>query len=119
MLNRRRHVRRVPTSGLDLGAELAVMLFSVDVVYGFTRLFDDLSFLVPIATVAVASHVVSIAVRWAGGGLIVGTLASILGFGVTAWLLFPPTTIEGSVPLGTTALRAYGTDISLAWEQFQ
>ncbi len=119
MLNRRRQVRRVPTSGLDLGAELAVMLFSVAVVYGFARLFDDLSFLVPIATVAVASHVVSIAVRWAGGGLIVGTLASILGFGVTAWLLFPPTTIEGSVPLGTTALRAYGTDISLAWEQFQ
>ena len=95
------------------------MAFSVAVVYGFARLFVDLSFLVPIATVAIASHVVAIAVRWAGGGLLAATLASIAGFAATAWLLFPPTTIAGDVQLGGTALRAYGTDISLAWEQFQ
>ncbi len=119
MLKRQKEVRRVPTTAVEVGAEFALMAFSVAVVYGFARLFVDMSFLVPIATVAVASHVVAIAVRWAGGGLLAATPASVLGFAVTAWLLFPPTTIAGDVPIGTTALRGYGTDISLAWEQFQ
>lgn len=119
MLKRRKDVRRVPTSAFDVGAELAIMAFSVAVVYGFARLFADLSFLVPIATVAIASHVVAIAVRWAGGGLLASAAASLLGFAATAWLLFPPTTIPGDVPISLTTVRAYGTDVSLAWEQFQ
>lgn len=119
MLKRSKDVRRVPNSAFDVGAELAIMAFSVAVVFGFARLFADLSFLVPIATVAIASHVVAIAVRWAGGGLLAAASASIAGFAVTAWLLFPPTTIAGDVQIGGDALRGYGTDISLAWEQFQ
>ena len=119
LLKRSKEVRRIPGSAVEVGAELATIAFSVAVVYGFARLFVDLSFLVPIATVAVASHVVSIAVRWAGGGLLASTSASMVGFGATAWLLFPPTTIVGDVPISRTTLAAYGTDLGLAWEQFQ
>lgn len=119
MVKRRGEVRRAPSTAVDVGAEVAVMIFSIAVVFGFSRLFDDLSFFGPIATVAIASHVVSIAVRWAGADLFVAAIASVAGFAATAWLLLPPTTIEGDVGIGTTALRAYGTDIGLAWEQFQ
>ncbi len=119
MARSRNHVRRVPTSSFEVGAELAFILFSVAVVFGFSRLFEDLSFFVPIATVAVASHVLMIGVRWVGGNLVSATFASILGFAATAWLLFPPTTLVGSISPNTTALRGYGTDISLAWDQFQ
>ena len=119
MLTRSKEVRRVPVSGFDVGTELAVIAFSIAVVFGFARLFDSLDFFVPIAVVAVASHVVVTAVRWAGGGLFSAAAASLAGFVLTVWLLFPPTTIAGDVQIGVTALRAYGTDISLAWEQFQ
>ena len=119
LLKRNKDVRRIPTSAVDVGAELAVMAFSVTVVYGFARLFADLSFFVPIATVAITSHVISIAVRWAGGGLLAATSASMVGFAATAWLLFPPTTIVGDVPISGSTLSAYGTDLGLAWDQFQ
>ncbi len=119
MLTRSKEVRRVPISGFDVGTELALIAFSIAVVLGFARLFEGLDFFVPIATVAVASHVVVTAVRWAGGGLFSAAFASVAGFAVTMWLLFPPTTIAGDVGVGITALRAYGTDVSLAWDQFQ
>lgn len=119
MLTRSKEVRRVPVSAFDVGTELAVIAFSIAVVFGFARLFEGLDFFVPIAVVAVASHVVVTAVRWAGGGLFTAAAASLAGFALTAWLLFPPTTVVSDVGFGTTALRAYGTDVALAWEQFQ
>ena len=119
MRSRRSQVRKVPTSIFEVGTELSFIAFSIAIVFGFTRLFVDTEFFVPIATVAVASHVVAIAARWAGANLITSAFASIVGFAATAWLLFPPTTLVGDISFGTVALRGYGTDFSLAWDQFQ
>ncbi len=120
MIPRRRgHVRRMPTSSYDIATELVLVLFTVAIVYSFKRLFADTSFFVPVAAVAVSAHVLAAAVRWARGGLLVSALVSAVGFAVTTWLLFPPTTIVPPISPGMVALRGYGTDLELAWEQFQ
>ena len=120
MISRRRgQVRRMPTSGYDIATELMLVLFTVATVYSFKRLFDDTSFFVPVAAVAVSAHVLAAAVRWARGGLIVSAIVSVVGFAATTWLLFPPTTLEPSIGPSAEALSGYRTDLSLAWQQFQ
>ncbi|MFT7476633.1 MAG: transglutaminase-like putative cysteine protease [Verrucomicrobiales bacterium] len=120
MIPRRRgQVRRMPTSAYDIGSELTLVLYTLAIVYGFQRLFIDTSYFVPTAAVAVSAHVLAAAVRWARGGLFVSTLVSIGGFVVTAWLLFPPTTLEPPIAIDGAALRGFGTDLELSWEQFQ
>lgn len=120
MIPRRRgQVRRMPTSSYDIVTELMLVLFTVAIVYSFKRLFADTSFFVPVAAVAVSAHVLAASVRWARGGLFVSAAVSAIGFAVTTWLLFPPTTLEPPISPGAVALSGYGTDLQLAWEQFQ
>lgn len=109
----------MPTSIYDIATELALIAFTLAVVYSFKRLFIDTSFFVPIAAVAISAHVTTAAVRWARGGLVVAAAASAVAFVISAWVLFPPTTVDPDVGLGTEALRGYGTDLQLSWEQFQ
>jgi len=109
----------MPSSSYDIATELVLVLFTVAIVYSFKRLFADTSFFVPVAAVAVSAHVLAAAVRWARGGLISSALVSSIGFAVTTWLLFPPTTLEPPISPGSVALRGYGTDLQLAWDQFQ
>lgn len=106
--------QRAPGSVFDVAAELSAVIFTLAVAYGFSRLFQGFDFFAPIAITAVASHIVAIAVRWAGAGLIVSGIASVAGFAATAWFVFPPTSQEE-----TSLLARYGAELGLAWEQFQ
>ncbi len=113
------HVRRIPSSPYDIAAEIAVILFTLAVIFGFRRLFADDSFFVPVAAAAVSAHVLAAAVRWARGGLFVSAIVSLVGLSVSATLLFPPTTIVDPSRNGRELVRGFGTDLELAWEQFQ
>ncbi len=109
----------MPTSVYDVATELALIAFTIAVVYSFKRLFVDTSFVVPIAAVAVSAHVAAAAVRWARGGLGVSAIVSAIAFAVTTWVLFPPTTLDPDVGFGREALASYWTDLQLSWDQFQ
>jgi transglutaminase-like putative cysteine protease len=109
----------MPASSYDLLAELALVAFSVAVIAGFSRLFLDGSFFVPIAASTISAHVLAAAVRWARGGLIVSLLVSTLGLLVSSALLFPPTTLVEGGFLNREVLEGFRTDLGLAWDQFQ
>jgi len=112
-------VRRMPETFYDALAEVALVLFSIAVVVGFSRLFVDRSFFVPIVASTVSAHVLAAAVRWARGGLFISALVSVGGLIVSAALLFPPTTVVDAGFLNRTVLEGFRTDLELAWEQFQ
>ena len=109
----------MPTSVYDIATELALIAFTIAIVYSFKRLFADTSFFVPIAAVAISAHVTAAAVRWARGGLLVSAAVSALAFGFTTWILFPPTTLDPEIGFGAEALGGYITDLGLSWDQFK
>ena len=120
MISRRAgHVRRMPTSTYDVAAEIALVLFSLGVIFGFRRLFIDDSYFVPVAAAAVSAHVLAAAVRWARGGLLISSIVSVAGLLVSATVLFPPTTVPETNGINREVLRGFGTDLELAWDQFQ
>ena len=120
MITRRRgQVRRLPTSVYDIATELALVAFTIAVVYSFKRLFADTSFFVPIAAVAIAAHVTAAAARWARAGLLLSGAISAAAFAVVTWVLFPPTTLEPGTGIGAQALSGYGAEIQLVWQQFR
>jgi transglutaminase-like putative cysteine protease len=116
---RQGQVRRMPATPYDVATEVALIVFTLAVIFGFRRLFFDGSFFVPVAAAAVSSHVLAAAVRWARGGLLISAVVSIAGLAVSASLLFPPSTIPESSGLSREVLRGFGTDLELAWDQFQ
>lgn len=116
---RRRAVRRLPSTPYEFASELALVVFSLATLYTFERLFTDSSYFVPIAAAVVASHAILIAIRWAGGGLIVSTIASGVGLVATSAVLFPPSTVETSAIIGPEIIAGFFEDIRLASEQFQ
>src|SRR4051812_50134342 len=63
-------------------AELALIGLSLSVVVGFTRLFDDGSFFVRLASFAVVAHVAALIARrggWGGGASAVPSPAALRG----------------------------------------
>ncbi len=115
-----RRARTMPESTWDVLAELALIGYTVAVIAGFSRLFADGSFFVPLAAAAVSAHVLFAAVRWARGGLLLTIPVAVLGAIVTSAILFPPTT---GTPedgfLSQAVMRGFGSDLELAWDQFQ
>lgn len=109
----------MPSSLYDVAAELALIAFTLSVIFGFRRLFVDNSFFVSVAAAAASAHVLAAAVRWARGGLLVSAVVSIIGFTVSATILFPPTTIVEPDLFSREVVDGFNTDIQLAWEQFQ
>ncbi|MBT8208794.1 MAG: hypothetical protein KJO18_11000, partial [Acidimicrobiia bacterium] len=57
-------VRRLPTTLYEVGAEAALVLVSIAVVFSFNRLFIDSSFFVPVAAATISAHLLAAAVRW-------------------------------------------------------
>jgi len=113
-------VRRLPTTLYEVGAEAALVLVSIAVVFSFNRLFIDSSFFVPVAAATISAHLLAAAVRWVRGGLLVSIIVSALGLVISLTLLFPPTTVENPERfLGRDVLDGFITDIELAWEAFQ
>ncbi len=118
--SKRTRIRRLPASIYDALGELGLVLFTIAVIAGFSRLFIDSSYFVPIVASAVSAHVLAAAVRWARGGLLVSVLVSVVGLFVSSALLYPPTTLVDPDRFVTTeTLGGFMTDLELAWDQFQ
>ena len=119
MNTRRRSTRRLPASFYEFLSELALVVFSLATLYTFERLFADSSYFMPVAAAVVAAHLVSAVVRWAGGGIIVSTIASAIALVGASAVLFPPTTVESTALINQEVFAGFGEDIRLAFEQFQ
>ncbi len=117
---RGRTPRSLPESPWDVLAEIALIGYSLAVIFGFRRLFDDASFFLPLAATAISAHVLLAALRWARGGLLLAVPVAAIGALVTSAVLYPPTT--GSPEdgfLSRAVLSGFRTDLELAWSQFQ
>src|SRR5438128_2235943 len=99
-------------------AELALIGLSLSVVVGFTRLFDDGSFFVRLASFAVVAHVAALIARRAGWSVAASGVLSLVALGVTIGVaLYPDTTLAG-LPTGDT-LQAARADLGRVWTDFQ
>lgn len=120
MITRRRGtIRRLPASFYEFASELALIGLSLATLYTFARLFADASFFMPVAAAVVAAHIIAAAIRWAGGGIPIATIASVAGLVGTAAVLFPPTTVETTALLNQDVLVGFFDDLRLGGEQFQ
>ncbi|MGH9184683.1 MAG: transglutaminaseTgpA domain-containing protein, partial [Acidimicrobiales bacterium] len=106
-----------PQRSLLPAAEAGLVLVSLASVLTFWRLFADRSFLVPLATLAIAAHLVMTLCRRSGIGLpVTGVVAAVAAAFTHAWVLYPATTTYG-VPTSRT-LDVVTTDLEIAWDQF-
>lgn len=97
--------------------EVALLGVTLAVTGGFARVFENGSFFPKLATLAVVSHVVALALRRLGRGIIVSGVVSFAGLCVTAGLLFYPSTTALGLP--TFATRdAARIDLDAAWKLF-
>jgi transglutaminase-like putative cysteine protease len=98
-------------------AEALLAALSLAAIVGFTRLFDDASFLPMLLAAAASAHLVAVVVRRRGlstaAGVATTAVAMVL---VGAWLLFPHTTAYGAPTLDS--FTEAGAALSRAWNQF-
>jgi len=99
-------------------AEVALFAVSVATIYGFSRLFADGGFFVPMLVVAVFTHGITLLTRRRGLSVPVSALIAVpLLLVLLSWLFFFGTTIIG-VPTGST-LDAVRAAIDDSWSTFQ
>ena len=97
--------------------ELALLTTSIALVYGFSRLFVDRSFFWRLAGFATVSHATAAGVRRLGRGIIVATIASLIGLAITIGVVLYRSTTRALLP--TWATRDAGrTDLQSAWKVF-
>ncbi len=98
--------------------ELALIAGSLALVFGFSRLFVDRSYLGRVITFVVVSHLLAIAVRRAGRGLLVSAAVSVVGLGVTVAVVgYRGTARLGVLPTWATR-DAVQVDLEGAWKVF-
>jgi transglutaminase-like putative cysteine protease len=108
---------RATTPLVEAGAELALVAVTAAAVIGLGRLFADGSFLAPVLTAVVASHVLAWGTRRLGWTLRASALLSAVGLVlVISWVVEPATTTYG-VPGGGTWHTAVN-DLHAAWDRF-
>jgi transglutaminase-like putative cysteine protease len=99
-------------------AELALVLVTLTTALSFGRVYDDKSFLGPLALVAVAAHAVTTGLRRAGRPVGLSAIVSaVAGILVITWVLYPYTTNHG-LPTGRT-FAAGRHDLATAWQAFR
>ncbi len=97
--------------------ETALLLVHLSVIAGFARLFEDASFLAPLACFAVGAHLLSVVTRRRRVAAPLVLLIALAGAAVTtAWVLFPDTTRLG-LPTAETWDRA-GEALRLSRAEF-
>ena len=106
--------RRYP---LPLWAEVPLVLVSVATVFGFARVYEGWSFLVPLLGFALGAHAIAVVTRRrsAPGWLVVALALGGAAVAV-AWILFPATTSWG-LPTGATWTAA-ADSLDVAREQY-
>ncbi len=100
-----------------VAAELFLVLATVTAVAGFSRLFDDTSWVSPLLAATIVAHVTVAAVRRIGRGLLVSAALSavVMTLQVT-WTHYRPT-LELGLPTGATR-DALDADLTAAWNLF-
>ena len=100
-----------------LGTELALVVLTLSVVFGLSRLFIDNSYLGPTIVAAVGSHLVAAIFRRASLGTVTAAATSgVVMVFVLAAVLYGETT-SFFVPTATTWSNV-GSDFGTAWEAF-
>jgi transglutaminase-like putative cysteine protease len=99
-------------------AEVALFAVSVATIYGFSRLFADGGFFVPMLVTAMYSHGITLLTRRRGYGVPASALIAFpLLLLLLTWLFFFDTTLVG-IPTGET-LDAVSASINESWAAFQ
>lgn len=100
-----------------LGSMLSLTALTFVATLGMGRLFADGSFIVPLCTGAIATHLVAWWARRIGLGLAAGALATAGALAlVVAWVVLPHTTAYGIPWMGTWS--AVSDELSASWSQF-
>src|SRR5690606_31922589 len=75
---------------LNLASEVALAAVSIATAVAFSRIFEDATFLPPIAAAAAASAAISAATRRAGWGVGRAALTSVAGLALAiSWFVYP------------------------------
>lgn len=98
-------------------AEVALTLLTAAAVYGFSRIFDSMSFLAPLLVVTAVAHGTALVCRRRRLGLLVALLATVVTWALTVtWLFFARTTW---LLLPTTSTwRAANDAVRSSWTAF-
>ncbi len=102
---------------VTLIAELFSVLLTLAAVAGFSRVFDDGTWMGPLLSATVVAHVTAIVVRRLGRGLLLAGAVSIVVMTLQiTWTHYRPT-LRFGLPTGTTR-DAIDADLSSAWTLF-
>jgi len=107
---RRRATALIPT-------EVALVVLTLVTTASYARVFHGWDWFRQLGTLALASHLLAIACRRAGWGVITSTVAGLAGLAVALSLVF----YQGASALGLptrTTWRLAGDDLSTAWDAF-
>lgn len=97
--------------------ELALVVLTLVTAVGYARVFAGWDWLLDLATLALASHLLALACRRAGWSTLTSTVAGLAGLAVALSLVFYQDVSAYGLPTRRTWERA-GTDLSDAWTAF-
>src|SRR3954453_23934958 len=98
-------------------AEMALVLLSLATVFGFCRLFYGWSWLPTLALAAVASHLLAIFCRRRGLGLVLSSIASLVGLALFTSLAFYRDSSAFGLPTRET-WHLMTSDLATGWHDF-
>ena len=104
-------------NAVTVAAELFSVLMTATAVAGFTRVFDDNTWVGTLLTAVVVAHVTMIVVRRFGRGLLLGGVVSLLVMTLQITWTHYRETLRAGLPTGTTR-DAIDADLSAAWTLF-
>lgn len=97
--------------------EVALVVVTLALVFGFSRVFVDRSFFWRMAAFAVVAHGLAVGVRRMGRGILLSTVASLVGLAVTIGVVLYNSTTRFLLPTWSTR-DAARTDLQGAWKLF-
>ncbi len=110
--------QRSPESQPALAAtEVALVVVTLALVFGFSRVFVDRSFFWRMAAFAVVAHGLAVGVRRMTRGILLSTMTSLLGLAVTIGVVLYSSTTRFLLPTWSTR-DAARTDLQGAWKLF-
>ena len=105
------------SAGWETGLEIAGPILTAATAFSLVRVFEGDSWVLPVFMAAAVSHLLALAVRRIGWGMLISTLASGAGLALTVtWTHYWDTTVWG-LPAGDTR-AALVDDLEQAWTAF-
>ncbi|WP_419926622.1 transglutaminaseTgpA domain-containing protein [Candidatus Poriferisocius sp.] len=108
---------RRQSAGWEAGLEIAGPTLTAATAFSLVRTFEGSAWILPVAIAAAVSHLLALAVRRIGWGMLISTLATGVGLVATVtWTLYWDTAFWG-LPTGGTR-TALADDLEEAWTAF-